>query len=1009
MCFRLTALSLALTLAALTAGKATASAWSVSWSARPEARDVVTFGTPSVTQDIVQTRDGYVWFAAMNGLFRYDGDRLAKHEIDKSGQAVRKLLAARDGGLWVASGGGYLDVSVSAGEPFIVGLREGLGGLFVVEQGQTKALLPADDAPSHWVWCLGELADGRVAMGTEDGLWLIDPRDGKLVSVAVPAPSHARHVASLLVQNTKGGDVVWFSNAAGVWRWVPHDHRPAVLVFAMAGVRALALATEGFWIVQDVSLHLVAEGKVVKTIVAAPGVQMRTILDAPGEPPWVATTFGLQRLRNDRFEAAEEALPQQTVRALIQDREGNVWAASKGVGVSLLRVPVVKNLGRPEGLPADAVLSLLPQAASFEAMWAATASGLVHVSQGTITSHPIPHKAPDWRLRNLAQQSDGTLWAGFDGLVRYKQGHTSTFSSTQLGGSVRALAVDPATDTVWLGFLEGGAKGFRRGDLTQTQVVPQGLCAGAVNGIVTGHEGGMWFLGPRGVAFLPSQATTGRCYSVEDVTHTSVTGLVQDARGTVWITATGSHGLLRLSEGRMQVVPSALGFPPVSLYAGVLDNRKDLWFSSYQGVFHVNPEGLDVWTDGKGPLPPVFHVDHEAGMRSADCQTSFSPSLVPWGDGGVMVATALGLVAVKPRHALPSPHIEPVVDSVWVDGVAINKHHQVLPGARRVEIRYNAPTFVAGTKPRFEQRLDGLDSKWRTVGDMRSALFTQLPAGVYTFRVRVEGEPQRLAAVTFTVLAPWYRQPWAIFLAAVLAASLLVLFYRLRLRQLSARFDAITNERTRIARDWHDGLSQVFLGIGYQLEALRMRLRTSFAGPPDPILVSLIDETATMIKDAQKDVKDTLWDLRASGVDQNRFLLAFKDLAQASRKRFGVEVHVKTSGPLPQAGAITQEWPRIAQEAVTNAVKHGQAKTVSMLLSFEDTIATLTIDDDGAGVKDEGAKRGSFGLVGMRERAARCGGKLIVEPTPSGVGTRLKVVVNLANHGQQRHTGADRG
>ncbi|MDX2022983.1 MAG: histidine kinase [Deltaproteobacteria bacterium] len=999
----------ALTTVLLFNSKANASVWSVPWRAGAEARDVITLGTPSVTLDIAQTRDGYVWLAAMNGLFRYDGDRLAKQALEGDVPAVRKLMPTRRGQLWVAGGGGYLDVDVGTGDPFLVGLREGHGGLFVLEQGQTKRILPADDAPAHWVWSMGELADGRVVAGTENGLWLIDPRDGQSTPVAAPVPAHARHVAALLVQSTAVGEIVWFANAAGVWRWTVAGRQPPELVFAMVGVRDVVFARGGFWIVQDAHLHRVKEGVIVQTIAAAAGEQFRSFLDSEGEPPWVGTTFGLQRLRDGKLNAADETLPKQTVRALMRDREGNVWAACKGSGAALLRVPAVHNLGQREGLPADVVLSLLPQTGAWDAMWAATREGLVHISRGEITARPMPQEAPDWRLRNLAQQSDGTLWAGFDRLGRYKDGRTSVISPDALGGRVRALAVDPKRETLWLGFLEGGAKAFRHGDLLQPEPVPQGLCPGPVNGIVPAQGGEVWFLSPRGVALLPSDATNARCYPIEGLGSTSVTGLVQDGDGTAWITATGSHGLLRLSHDVVTAVPRAAEFPPSSLYAAARDSRGSLWFSSYQGVFNVQAEALDRWTRGEGPVPLVFHVDNEAGMRSADCQTSFGPTLVPWGDGGVMVATALGVAAIKPAHALPRPHIEPVVDVVFVDGVPINAAHVIPPGAQRIEIRYSAPTFVAGAKPRFEQRLDGVDATWRAVGELRSALFAKLPARDYALRIRIVGEPQRSAVVAFKVLAPWYRRPLFLVMVVVAVLALFVLFYRWRINQLAAGFNAITKERTRIARDWHDGLSQVFLGIGYQLEAMRMRLAKGTVTAADPSLLTIIDEAAAMIKGAQQDVKKTLWDLRDGDGDKNRFLALFDELAHTSRKRFNVNVQIKVSGTLPRAGQITEEWPRIAQEAVTNAVRHGKAKNIFVVLAFDGPLATLTIDDDGIGVQPTSGNRGSFGLVGMRERAARCGGTLVVEPAPGGVGTRLQVVVDSNVHGKQRHSGVDRG
>lgn len=986
--------------------------WQTPWHTGPEVRDVVALGTPSVTQDIAQTRDGYLWFASMNGLFRYDGDRLTAIDLGLSGPSARQLLAARGGGLWVSTGGGYLDVSTKPNVPMTLGMREGAGGLSFVDHGKVTQVLPSDGRLEHWVWSLAELADGTLAVGTEDGVWLIfkngmPPR--RLFWPRIEA--HAHHIASLLVQIVDGHEVLWIANASGVWQWLPSKAEAPKLQFAMSGVHVLSEAESGFWIVNDAELHLVQDGKIRLTVQGEPGEQMRSVLFVPGSPVWVGTTMGLRQLRDKKLVFALEALPKQTVRSLKKDREGSVWAAVKGVGVAQLRVPAVKNLGRAEGLPSDVVLSVIRDAdPQKNAMWLTTASGLVRVENGALTLHTKLANELDWRLRNIASQSNGTLWLGFDRLARYTGQTVTFFEAGATGGDVRGLFVDE-DDDLWLGYRDGGVGVFAKGDLEAPAMKfseASGLCSGPVVAITKGIGRTIWFVSPRGVAHMEKGDSQASCVKFSDSSGSTAhafaeaTGVAQEPNGTAWVTATGRGGLFRFKDGKMSPVPSAGGFPPASLYAAILDGAGNAWFSSYEGLFHASLRQLDRWVDGDETVPKIFRVDHESGMRSSDCQATFSPVLVPWGEGGVMVATALGLAAVKPPNALPKQEVSPFIEAVFVDGQQLDSNNTIAPGSRRIDVHYNAPTFVAARRLRFEQRLDGIDSQWRPVGEQRSAQFTSLAPGRYTFQVRVAQDympATNVASIPFVVLAPWYRRLPAIVAAFILTALCLFFLYRMRVSRMAAEFQTIADERNRIARDWHDGLSQVFVGIGYQLEALRMRLKSKGEAMVDTTVVSILDETKVMVKDAQEGVKSVLWDLRG-GNDNNSFLNEFRALAEVGQRRFGVTVQLRSSGKLPQPGPLTEEWPKIAKEAVTNAVKHGRAKQITIILTFTDSLATMTIDDDGGGttLQESGPiTMQSFGLIGMKERALRCGGTVRLDPRPEG-GSRLCVVVDLQNN-----------
>jgi signal transduction histidine kinase len=98
---------------------------------------------------------------------------------------------------------------------------------------------------------------------------------------------------------------------------------------------------------------------------------------------------------------------------------------------------------------------------------------------------------------------------------------------------------------------------------------------------------------------------------------------------------------------------------------------------------------------------------------------------------------------------------------------------------------------------------------------------------------------------------------------------------------------------------------------------------------------------------------------------------------------------------------------RVAQEAITNVVKHATASTAHVTLSYEDRSVRLTVADDGCGFSVDPDRRtyaGHWGLLGMRERASQVHGKLVVRSAP-GTGTKVVLRVPTRDIGQGEHEG----
>jgi PAS domain S-box-containing protein len=210
-----------------------------------------------------------------------------------------------------------------------------------------------------------------------------------------------------------------------------------------------------------------------------------------------------------------------------------------------------------------------------------------------------------------------------------------------------------------------------------------------------------------------------------------------------------------------------------------------------------------------------------------------------------------------------------------------------------------------------------------------------------------------------------------------------------QLRQLSHRlFEVEESERRRLARELHDR-------IGPNLTALSLNLRLlrgEWAKPSTRLEDSerLLDSTAQL-------VRDVLTDMRPPGLEELGLLAALREHAEQVAQRSGLELEVRGAEPQPRLPPATEiALFRVAQEALTNIVKHAHASAAAVALAAEPGRVTLTIADNGAGF-DSGVQstlpgsRG-MGMASMRERAEAVGGRPRIESAP-GRGTRVIVEV----------------
>jgi signal transduction histidine kinase len=457
--------------------------------------------------------------------------------------------------------------------------------------------------------------------------------------------------------------------------------------------------------------------------------------------------------------------------------------------------------------------------------------------------------------------------------------------------------------------------------------------------------------------------------------------------------ATLGSGLIRLKGGNLSHVRVKDGLFDDKIYAILPDDHENFWFASSKGIFRTSRKDLENFAEGRSRR--VGSLPFTTGQVRFECQSGVDPAAWRTHDGRLWFSTTSGLVVVDPNHLAPNTLPPPTqIETLFVNGQRREAAGalELAPFEKNLEIRYAGLSFVTPEKVTFRYILDGYDREWVEAGTRREAFYTNLPPGHFRFRVIASNSDgvwsTKGASLDFTIEPRLYQRRWFFPLIVLLLGIAIWLGYQIRVRNLRRQFNLVLSERTRIARELHDTLLQGLSGVTMQLQALWTRV------PPSSERHTLQD----IIKDAGNcltEARQSLWGLRnRTGADNG---IAEKLNRQAEQAVAGTSIKLVlqvTPTPPPLSPEIEYQLLRIAQEAVSNSIRHAKPKTIEVRLQYVDDTLELMVRDDGIGFSTETqhADLGHYGLVGMQERAGEIGARLMITSVRS-LGTDVTVTM----------------
>lgn len=645
-------------------------------------------------------------------------------------------------------------------------------------------------------------------------------------------------------------------------------------------------------------------------------------------------------------------------------------------GVSQLKAGRVRNFTQREGLAKNPVRSIAEDASG--SIWIGTGGGLNVFRDGVLRRQTFPHEPERDKTRVVHPARDGALWLGTaDGLFHLMDGVWTIFRTTNglANNDVRALLEDRAGN-LWIGTAGSGVQRLSEGKFTS-------------------------FTTTNGLA------------------NNSAWAFHEDNESALWIGTEG--GLSRLHHGRLTTYTTRDGLPDNMVNAILEDDFGRLWVSHDRGIYWVRREEFTALADGKIKTLRCVRYDESDGLPSIETNGQKSyPAACKTRDGRLWFPTTKGVAVIDPRQvALDDVPPLASLEQVRANGLVVfgNRSPDVraagmnstakfqpsalhfAPGTARVpEFRYTANTFVAPEKSHFKYRLRGANEHWVDAGTRREAYFADLRPGDYEFEV-IAANHRRIwqdQGATFAFgIAPFiYQTSWFYVLCGAGAAGFTAVVVAWRLRELRKihRLEqqaAITHERSRIAKDLHDGL-----GADLTRLTLLADLASGESGTSSGEHVRKLSQTS---REAARELKELIWVANPANDSVEGLVSRICQNAEDFLRDARIKCRLDIAPDLPGKPVSTEHRRNlllVTREALNNVVKHAGASEVCIRAKTNGESLQLAIEDDGHGFDPATARPDGLGLSSMRRRIVNLGGTFDLESRP-GAGTKILMVIKL--------------
>ena len=734
-------------------------------------------GLPTAeANDIVQTREGFIWIGSYSGLVRYDGRTFERMDSTTGITSVVCLLVDSRDRLWIGTND---------------------NGLAVLERGELTMWKESDGLGSSRICCLEEDSDGSIYVGTTAGIWVVSP-DMELRHVDDPLIANVfmehmtRGSDGLLYCITNEDDCFTLRNGElvdytghtmtsidGITCILPDQDAPGMIHIG-TGESAIYYgdpkADPGSMTYVDISPLF--------SVISMKRIDGRI---------WICARNGIGMLDETGFHHLDYLPMNNSVNQVMADYEGNLWFVSARQGVMKLVANSFSDVFGHYGLEERVVNSTCIYEGR---LFVATDTGLIVLDdEGPLSALPLASartasgaelESADLlqlldgvRIRSLIRDSRGRLWIstwrGY-GALCYDGNTATAFTEAEGLFSDHVRAVHETKDGSLLVVNTGGLNVIKEDRVVASYGKEDGIenpeiltAAEAPNGdIVIGSNGdGLYIISNEGL----------RCIGTEEGLSSGIVMRVKydPDHGVFWLVTSNSISYMT-EDYRVATVQQ---FPYSNNFDLYENSKGDMWILSSDGIYVAPADELLA----NGEIRPV-HYGIANGLPCITTSNSYSELTA---DGDLYIAGNSGVVKVNIETPLEEINdIKMAVPYVDADDVRLypdeNGAFTLPAGVQKLTVYGYVFNYLL-TDPRVSYQLKGFEKEGVTVSrsELDPITYTNLPGGSYEFVMELKdamGRGSNTLSVPILKTKALYEQVWFYCLVATAAAMLLTMLFQ---------------------------------------------------------------------------------------------------------------------------------------------------------------------------------------------------------------------------------------
>lgn len=757
---------------------------------------------------IFQDNEGYIWFGTADGINRYDAYECKSFRpknqqgIDYVGIHVNDIKTKSKNELWVAS--------ISKMYVFSDNV------LNVYRELPTLEYYGIVSVNNTYSWVL-----------SSEGLIYLNTSSGKYTNVS-KKPNHPTHGFKLISYFKDSLGNIWFGSTGAIFKFSSIDNNFEIFTDfegldkqTKNDIGSLAEDKDGkIWAgfgqnglycydscSSDKKFKKHSNGAIAKVIVDAENIL------------WVAKGSGQGLLKMDLNTGATETyfhntsnpntISDSSVYSLFEDKLGDLWVGTYGAGLNYYskrskKIFTVKEED-PDCYFKSNLINTITEDATY--LWIGNEAGLDRIHKLTNEFKHYQYKEGDPKslrrnsVQTLYYDSFGNLWIGTweGGLLKYNS-KTDDFKRYELVDEDTGLKLDKVVEIkqgadhrLWIGTHEGGIFEYDyETDSLQSRfrskTNPTGVPYLKISSISASDKNEVIFSTYASVNFYNPNTNTYQSFGFrkDDSNLGNILCVFKDSYNQVWV---GTNiGLYKLNRQTGSYIPFDLEFNTknLSVQAITQDDQENIWLSTNQGVFEIDSnDSVTRLTKQDGLTTNDFKrkavYKSESGFiyfGSSKGLNYFKPKdLVINNNPPNLKITSLSVLKSRPNQ---SNVYEYVLENFDTEKQIILDKDQ-----SSFEISFTGLNYLDPERNNYKYKLEGYDKVWVDSKNLRTATYTNLNAGNYTFKLTGTNNDKvaarKIKEIQFKKTGPWYLSRWFKFLAIIIAISFPFIFYFIRL------------------------------------------------------------------------------------------------------------------------------------------------------------------------------------------------------------------------------------